>query len=66
MTPRSRFAVYEDTRTPFWYVFDQLRGYHIRSDLVYAVAFSIARSEEASWRERCERWIEAEWRDDLR
>jgi len=64
MPPRPRFTVYEGARTQEWGVFDHLRGYRIHSGLVYAVAVSIVRSEEASWRERCGRWIEAEHRDN--
>ncbi len=63
MTPRPRFTTHENVLTRTWTVFDHLRGYSIRSGFIYATAASIARSEEASWRARCQRWIEAEHRD---
>ncbi len=65
MTPRTRFTTHEAAMTRTWSVFDHLRGYSIRHGLIYAAALSSARGEEAAWRARCQRWIEAEWRGAL-
>ncbi len=64
MTPRPRFAIYQDARTHTWAVFDRLRNYSIRTRLAQAAATNLARDYEAAWRRQCAEWIEAEHRDD--
>jgi len=44
-------------------VYDDLRGYAISEGNNAAMATFIAGTHEAAWRERCQRWIEAEHRD---
>jgi len=44
-------------------VFDDLRGHTVSAGNTVSVAKFIAHSHEATWRERCQRWIEAEHRD---
>jgi len=63
MTPRPRFVARLRPGSGPWAVFDDLRGYTISARNTLAVATFIARSHEATWRERCARWIEAEHRD---
>ncbi len=64
MTPRPRFAIYQDARTRTWAVFDRLRNYSIRTRLAQAAATNLARDHEAEWRRQCVAWIEAEHWDD--
>jgi len=42
---------------------DDLRGHTVSAGYTASVSTFIARSHEATWRERCQRWIEAEHRD---
>ena len=63
MTPRTRFTAHENTWTRTWSVYDGLHGYGIRRNLAHAMAIAIARSEEATWRAQCQRWIKAEHHD---
>ncbi|MDQ2829053.1 MAG: hypothetical protein M3Y74_08385 [Chloroflexota bacterium] len=65
MTPRPRFAIYHDAMTRTWAVFDRLRSYSIRTRLAQAAATNLARDYEAAWRQQCEQWQQAEWRDAL-
>jgi len=46
-------------------VFDDLRGSVVSVGNTAAVATFIAGSHEATWRERCQHWIDAEWRGAL-
>ncbi len=63
MTPRPRFVARVRPGSGTWAVFDDLRGHTISAGNTPAVATFIARSHEATWRERCARWIAAEQRD---
>ena len=48
-----------------WAVYDDLRGYAISEGNNAAMAKFIAHSREATWRERCERWQQAEHRNGM-
>ncbi len=63
MTPRLRFVARPHRFSHRWAVYDDLRGYVVSEGNNAAMAKFIAHSHEATWRERCQRWIEAEHRD---
>ncbi len=63
MTPRLRFVARPHRFSHRWAVYDDLRGHTVSAGNTTAVATFIAHSHEATWRERCQRWIEAEHRD---
>ncbi len=63
MMPRPRFVARPRPGSKTWAVFDDLRGYTVSTGNTSAVSTFIAGSHEATWRERCQRWIEAEHRD---
>ncbi len=63
MTPRPRFVARPRRFSKVWAVFDDLRGHTVSAGNTAAVATFIARSHEATWCERCRRWIEAEHQD---
>jgi len=63
MTPRSRFVARPHRFSHMWAVYDDLRGYAISEGNNAPMAKFIANTHEATWRERCARWIEAEHRD---
>jgi len=63
MTPRSRFVARPHRFSHRWAVYDDLRGYAISEGNNAAMAKFIANTHEATWRERCTRWIAAEHRD---
>ncbi len=63
MMPRPRFVARSRPGSGPWAVFDDLRGYPVTQGNTASVSTFIARSHEATWRERCQRWIEAEHRD---
>ncbi len=63
MTPRPRFVARPRRFSGMWVVFDDLRGHTVSAGNTASVSTFIARSHEATWRERCQRWIEAEHRD---
>ncbi len=63
MTPRPRFVARPRRVSDTWVVFDDLRGHTVTAGNTAAVAKFIARSHEASWRARCERWRQAEHRE---
>ena len=63
MTPRPRFVARSRPGSGTWAVFDDLRGYTVSRGNTAAVSTFIAHSHEATWRKRCQRWIEAEHRD---
>ncbi len=65
MTPRPRFVARSRHGSGTWAVFDDLRGHTVSAGNTAAVATFIARSHEATWRERCRRWVKAEWRGTL-
>ncbi len=65
MMPRPRFVARSRPGSGTWAVFDDLRGHTVSAGNTASVATFIAHSHEATWRERCQRWIEAEWRGDL-
>jgi len=64
MTPRPRFVARPRRFSKVWVVFDDLRGHTVSAGNTASVAKFIAHSHEATWRERCRQWIEAEHRDD--
>ncbi len=63
MTPRPRFVARSRGFSKVWVVFDDLRGHTVSAGNTAAVAKFIAHSHEATWRERCDRWQQAEYRD---
>jgi len=63
MTPRSRFVARPHRFSHMWAVYDDLRGYAISEGNNAPMAKFIANTHEATLRERCTRWIEAEHRD---
>ncbi len=63
MTPRPRFVARPHRFSHQWAVFDDLRGHAISAGNTAQVARFIARSHEATWRERCDRWQQAEHRN---
>ncbi len=65
MTPRPRFVARSHRFSKVWVVFDDLRGHTVSAGNTAAVAKFIAHSHEATWRERCQHWIDAEWRGAL-
>ena len=65
MMPRPRFVARSRLGSGTWAVFDDLRGHTVSAGNTAAVATFIAHSHEATWRERCQRWIEAEHRDAM-
>jgi len=65
MTPRPRFVARSHPGSGTWAVFDDLRGSVVSVGNTAAVATFIAGSHEATWRERCQHWIDAEWRGAL-
>ena len=63
MTPRPRFVARPRRFSKVWVVFDDLRGHTVSAGNTAAVATFIANTHEATWRERCDRWQQAEHRD---
>ncbi len=63
MTPRPRFVARPRRFSKVWVVFDDLRGHTVSAGNTASVAKFIAHSHEATWRARCQRWVEAEHRD---
>ncbi len=63
MTPRPRFVARPRRFSKVWVVFDDLRGHTVSAGNTVSVAKFIAHSHEATWRERCQRWVEAEHQD---
>ncbi len=46
-----------------WYVFDHLRRHSMSGGHSKERAVFIARVQEHAWRQRCDRWQQAEYRD---
>ena len=63
MTPRPRFVARPRRFSKVWVEYDDLRGYTVSAGNNAAKAKVIANTHEATWRERCTRWIAAEHRD---
>ncbi len=63
MAPPSRFTYHHHAATGAWYVYDRLLDRTVRIERLGVTAATVARDEEVDWRERCARWIEAEYRD---
>ncbi len=63
MTPRLRFVARPHRFSQKWAVYDDLRGYVVSEGNNAPMAKFIANTHEATWRERCDRWQQAEHRD---
>ncbi len=59
--PPPRYTVHHHATIGCWYVYDRLLNQRVRIDASGVSATNIARDYEAAWRERCDRWQQAEW-----
>lgn len=65
MSPLTRFTAYENNGASDWSVFDHMRRHSISGGQSKERAVSIAHVQEQVWRQRCDRWQQAEHRDSL-
>ncbi len=63
MSPPTRFTSHKVDGVDDWYVFDHLRRHSVSGGQSKERAVFIARSQEHAWRQRCDRWQQAEHRD---
>jgi len=63
MPPPPRYTFHHYAMTDHSYVFDRLLYRRVLIQGSGGVAAILARDYEATWRERCQRWIEAEHQD---
>ncbi len=62
--PPARFTYHHHAATGSWYVYDRLLDRTLRIEASGVTAANLARDYEADWRQRCERWRQAEHRND--
>ncbi len=65
MASPARYIINHDATTGLWYVVDRLARRVVYFGTTVLSAGDRARDDEAAWRVRCQRWIEAEWRGAL-
>jgi len=63
MPPTTRFTAHKNDGVNDWYVFDHLRRHSVSGGQFKERAVFIAHAQEQTWRERCDRWQQAEHRD---
>ena len=63
MPPRTRFTAHKNNGATDWYVFDHLHRLALSGGLSRERAVFNARAQEHAWRQRCDRWQQAEHRD---
>ncbi len=64
MAPPPRFTYHHHAATGSWYVYDRLLDRTLRIEASGVTAANLARDYEADWRQRCERWRQAEHQND--
>jgi len=60
MSPPTRFTAHKVDGGDDWYVFDHLRRHSVCGGQSKERAVFIARAQERHWRQRCDRWQQAE------
>ncbi len=65
MLPLTRFTAHKNDGANDWYVFDPLRRHSVSGGQSKERAVFIARAQEHAWRQRRDRWQQAEHRGSL-
>ncbi len=65
MPPLTRFTAHTTDGADDWYVFDHLRRHSVSGGQSKERAVFIAHAQEHAWRQRCDRWRQAEHRESL-